>query len=100
MVDSQTVIIVNFVSLLLIRSMRYQLKNKLTRQILCQLQFKCTLANIRGLEHTAQILAGFDVFENDLSAIDYIHYFGMLLIRVLAFQITSQLYDFVFGPFF
>lgn len=66
MMNSQTVIIVNFVTFVLIRTVGYDLENDKTRRFFGKLKFESTFSDIRCFEHTAEIFAGLDVFEDHL----------------------------------
>jgi len=98
-VDAKTVIIVNLISDLLIRSVRNNAEIEETGQLLDQLQLERTLSNICSLEHTAQVFAGLDVPEYHLGAISDINEVGMLGVAVLAQQRVFQIVDFFFGAF-
>jgi hypothetical protein len=98
-VDAKTVIIVNLISDLLIRSVRNDAEIEETGQLLDQLQLERTLSNICSLEHTAQVFAGLDVPEYHLGAISDINEVGMLGVAVLAQQRVFQIVDFFFGAF-
>lgn len=82
----QTIIIVDFVSQLFIRTMRNDPKVQETRQLLNQFQLERALADISCLEDTAEILSRLDMFKNHLRAIGDIYLVRMFRVVVLIEQ--------------
>lgn len=82
----QTIIIVDLVSQLFIRTMRNDPKVQETRQLLNQFQLECALADISCLEDTAEILSRLDMLKNHLRAIGDIYLVRMLRVVVLIEQ--------------
>lgn len=85
-VQPQTIIIVDLVSQLFIRTMRNDPKVQETRQLLNQFQLECALADISCLEDTAEILSRLDMLKNHLRAIGDIYLVRMLGVVVLIEQ--------------
>jgi hypothetical protein len=98
-VDSQAIIVVNFVAFVLIGPMRNDLKNEEAGQLLRQLQLECSLTYIGCFENTAEILSRFNVFEDHFGAVDHVDLFGMLLIVEFALESIFELRDLLFRPF-
>lgn len=98
-VDSQAVIVVNFVAFVLVGAMRNDLEDEEAGQLLRQFQLECSLADIGCFQNTAEILSGFDVFEDHFGAVDHVDLLRVLLVVELALESIFELRDLLFGPF-